>query len=99
MRKIFPEIRVLCRARGITFTEVDLRWGLIDEDVALGQVIRTCLEQVDRCRPYFIGITGDRYGFIPTHLDIYKDPAVLQLYPWVEEAVGGDVAIAIPRDA
>src|SRR6185295_17547400 len=45
IKKIFPEIRSLCRARGITFTEVDLRWGLTDEDVALGQVIRTWIEE------------------------------------------------------
>jgi tetratricopeptide (TPR) repeat protein len=93
IKKIFPEIRALCRERGVTFTEVDLRWGLTDEDVALGQVIRTCLEEVDKCRPYFIGITGDRYGFIPTHLDIYKDPAVLEQYPWVEEAVLEEMSI------
>lgn len=47
MKKIFPEIRALCRERGTRFTEVDLRWGLTDEDVALGQVIRTCLQEVD----------------------------------------------------
>ena len=28
VKKIFPEIRALCRERGITFTDVDLRWGL-----------------------------------------------------------------------
>ncbi len=86
VKKIFPEIRALCRERGIIFTEVDLRWGLTDEDVALGQVIRTCLEEVDKCRPYFIGITGDRYGFVPTYLDIHKDPALLDLHPWIEDA-------------
>jgi len=86
VKKIFPEIRSLCRERGITFTEVDLRWGLTDEDVALGQVIRTCLDEVDQCRPYFIGITGDRYGFVPTYLDIQKDPALLRDFPWIEDA-------------
>jgi len=86
VKKIFPEIRSLCRARGITFTEVDLRWGLTDEQLALGQVIRTCLEEVDKCRPYFIGITGDRYGFVPSYLDVQKDPLLLELYPWIEDA-------------
>lgn len=32
VKKIFPEIRALCRLRGITFTEVDLRWGLTDDE-------------------------------------------------------------------
>lgn len=87
IKKIFPEIRALCRGRGVTFTEVDLRWGLTDEQLALGQVIRTCLEEVDRCRPYFIGITGDRYGFVPSYLDIQKDPSLLEQYPWIEDVV------------
>ena len=34
IKKIFPEIRSLCRERGITFTEVDLRWGLTEEERA-----------------------------------------------------------------
>ncbi len=86
VKKIFPEIRALCRSRGIIFTEIDLRWGLTDEDVALGQVIRACLEEIDRCRPYFIGITGDRYGYIPELHEYYKDPELLANYPWLEEA-------------
>lgn len=86
VKKIFPEIRALCRSRGITFTEVDLRWGLTDEDVVLGQVIGTCLAEIDRCRPYFLGITGERYGYVPELLEYYKDPELLRQYPWIEEA-------------
>jgi len=93
VKKIFPEIRALCRERGITFTEVDLRWGLTDEHVALGQVIRACLDEVDKCRPYFIGITGDRYGYIPTYTDIQKDPTLLQQHPWIEDAVLDEMSI------
>ncbi len=86
VKKIFPEIRALCRERGITFTEVDLRWGLTEEDAALGRIIRTCLEEIDRCRPYFIGITGDLYGYVPDLVEYYKDEALLASYPWLEEA-------------
>src|SRR5438067_4514112 len=86
IKKIFPEIRSLCRQRGITFTEVDLRWGLTDEDQALGRIIRTCMEEIDRCRPYFIGITGERYGYVPELLEYYKDAELLARYPWLEEA-------------
>jgi len=86
VKKIFPEIRALCRERGITFTEVDLRWGLTDEQLALGQVIRTCLEEIDKCRPYFIGITGERYGYVPELAEYYKDADLLAKYQWLEDA-------------
>ncbi len=87
VKKIFPEIRSICRRRGVVFTEIDLRWGLTEEEGALGRVIRTCLEEVDRCRPYFIGIIGDRYGWVPEYYEVMMDPDLLARYPWVEEAV------------
>src|SRR5437870_13847319 len=65
IKKTFPEIRALCRERGVTFTEVDLRWGITDEVAEHAGVIATCLEEIDRCRPYFIGILGSRYGWSP----------------------------------
>ncbi len=85
MKKIFPEIRSLCRERGITFTEVDLRWGLTEEEASLGRIIRTCLEEVDKCRPYFIGMIGNRYGWVPEFHEILMDPDLLAKYPWIEE--------------
>src|SRR6476661_1885016 len=47
IKKIFPEIRALCRERGITFTEVDLRWGLTHNEGTYGRILRTCLEEID----------------------------------------------------
>lgn len=84
VKKVFPEIRALCRERGVTFTEIDLRWGLTDEQAALGTIIRTCLEEVDRCRPYFIGIIGERYGWVPEYHEILMDPDLLSRYPWID---------------
>ena len=85
VKKIFPEIRALCRVRGVTFTDVDLRWGLTEEEANLGRIIRTCLEEVDKCRPYFIGIIGNRYGWVPELHDILMDPDLLTKYPFVED--------------
>ncbi|MGE3802765.1 MAG: DUF4062 domain-containing protein, partial [Candidatus Kapaibacterium sp.] len=56
VKKIFPEIRALCRERGITFTEIDLRWGITAEEAEKGEVARICLQEIDKCRPYFIGL-------------------------------------------
>lgn len=70
VKKIFPEIRALCRERGVTFTEVDLRWGITEEEAEREGIIRICLDEIDRCRPYFIGILGERYGWTPPAADI-----------------------------
>lgn len=86
LKKVFPQLRHICRQRGIDFVEIDLRWGLTEQDSALGTVIRTCLEEVDRCRPFFLGILGSRYGWSPSFVDIQKDPELLTRYPWIEEA-------------
>ncbi len=85
IRKVFPEIRTLCRQRGVTFTEIDLRWGLTEEEAVLGRVIRTCLEEIDRCRPHFIGMVGDRYGWVPEYHEIAMDPELGLRYPWIEQ--------------
>jgi nephrocystin-3 len=84
IKKVFPEIRSICRLRGVTFTEVDLRWGLTEEQQRLGRIIRTCLEEIDRCRPYFIGIIGRRYGWMPEYHEVIMDPEIQERYPWID---------------
>ena len=56
----FPEFRRRCRERRIEFLDVDLRWGITEEQ--RGEVLPICLHEIDLCRPYFIGVLGDRYG-------------------------------------
>src|SRR6187402_391338 len=87
VKKVFPEIRQLCRKHGVEFTEIDLRWGLTEEEAAHGKIIRTCLEEIDRCRPYFIGIIANRYGWSPQFHDIQKDSELINHYPWIEDAI------------
>ena len=69
VKKIFPEVRSLCRERGVTFTDIDLRWGITEEEAERDGIIRICLDEIDRCRPYFIGILGERYGWTPPPSD------------------------------
>ena len=42
-----------------------------------------CLEEIHRCRPYFIGILGERYGWVPR--EISDD--LIQTEPWLREHV------------
>jgi len=65
---IFPQLRKLCESRGVTWCEVDLRWGITDEQKAEGKVLPICLEEIKRCRPFFIGLLGERYGWVPQEI-------------------------------
>jgi hypothetical protein len=41
---------------------VHLRWGVPDEAKPEGKVLPLCLAEIERCRPYFIGLLGEHYG-------------------------------------
>ena len=62
VKQVFPQLRRLCESRGVTWGEVDLRWGVSDEAKAEGKVLPLCLAEIEHCRPYFIGLLGERYG-------------------------------------
>jgi hypothetical protein len=65
VKRVFPQLRKICEDRGVTWGEVDLRWGVTEEEKAEGKVLPICLEEIRRCRPYFIGLLGERYAWIP----------------------------------
>ena len=83
VKYVFPEIRQICRERLVEFTEVDLRWGITEEESKGGEVIRVCLEEIDRCRPYFLGFMGERYGWCPSMNDISRPDALIEKFPTV----------------
>jgi Domain of unknown function (DUF4062) len=58
IKRIFPQLRRLCEERGVSWGEVDLRWGITDEEAAEGRVLPICLAGIDYCRPFFIGLLG-----------------------------------------
>ncbi|HAF61903.1 MAG TPA: hypothetical protein DCK95_06210 [Anaerolineaceae bacterium] len=78
---IFPQLRKQCEQRGVSWSEVDLRWGITSEQSAEGQVLPICLEEIQRCKPYFIGLLGERYGWVPDTLD----PQLIEREPWLKE--------------
>lgn len=84
----FPLLRTYCNRKGVHFSEIDLRWGLTEEDSKNGRVLRLCLEQIEDCKPFFIGILGSRYGWIPTLSDLQKDRQLKDNYPEVFTSVG-----------
>ena len=73
VRAVFPELRERCAKRHLHLVDVDLRWGVPEEDAQRGKALEVCLREVEDCRPYFVGLLGERYGWIPPRYDIPDD--------------------------
>ena len=70
IRRTFPRLREMASQRDVTLTEVDLRWGITKEESESGKVMEICLREVKNSIPFFIGIIGNRYGWIPAEKDV-----------------------------
>ncbi len=65
IRFVFPELKEKCRKYRVNLIEMDLRWGVTEQDAQDGKALDICLDEIDSCRPYFLGLLGHRYGWIP----------------------------------
>ena len=81
VKHIFPRLRERCEERGVIWGDVDLRWGISDEEKAEGNVLPICMTEIEHCRPHFICILGERYGWVPTNLS--EDLIARQ--PWMAD--------------
>jgi hypothetical protein len=77
-----PALKRRLRARGVELLVVDLRWGVTEPDVT----IETCLSEVERCRPWFIGILGQRYGTVLGAHEV--TPALQVAFPVMRDGAG-----------
>jgi Domain of unknown function (DUF4062) len=67
---VFPELEERLRTRRQHLEWVDLRLGVAtageaDLQARELQVLKVCLAEVRRCRPFLIVLLGDRYGWVP----------------------------------
>ena len=85
MAQVWPALRKLCRERAVEFVEVDLRWGVTEEQAQRQETLRHCLAEIKRCRPYFLGLLGERYGWTPGPEAF--TPALLAEEDWLQTAV------------
>lgn len=70
MKRTFPKLRKLAAERDVTLTELDLRWGITEEESKSGKVVEICLREIENSIPFFIGIIGNRYGWVPDRSDL-----------------------------
>lgn len=68
--RVFPALEERLRERYHHLDIVDLRWG-VDSTTARQEaerermVLTVCLGEIERSRPFLVGLLGDRYGWIP----------------------------------
>lgn len=87
VKRVFPALRARLRDRFVELVDVDLRWGITAEEAERGEVLPICLAEIDRARPYFIGMLGERYGWIPPPDGYAAD--LLERQPWLKKHQGG----------
>ena len=85
--QLFPRLREAFRAKGLELVEVDLRWGITKEQSEKGETIKICLEELDDTWPFFVGMIGERYGWMPTIEDFDKIKDTLEAQEFVLEKI------------
>ena len=87
VRRVFPALRARLKDRFVDLVDVDLRWGITAEQAERGEVLPICLAEIDRARPYFVGMLGERYGWIPPEDGYALD--LLERHEWLHDHRGG----------
>lgn len=80
MKKVFPRLESLAEERGVSIVPLDLRWGITKEESENGKVVEICLNEINNCRPFFIGIVGHRYGWCPGKRELFKNSNLKDRY-------------------
>lgn len=84
VKVVFPALRERLGKYRVYLIDIDLRWGVTKEQADNDQVLDLCLDLIDDCRPFFIGILGERYGWVPKKFL----PEAIGKYGWVQHATG-----------
>lgn len=82
VHSVFPRLRQEFTPQMIDINEVDLRWGIPEEDAESSKILEICIGEVLHCMPFFVGIVGQEYGSIAS-----KD-AIGSLPPAYRKAIG-----------
>lgn len=86
VKRVFPQLADWCEARRLRMVDVDLRWGVTEQDATRNaNVVQVCLGRIDECRPFFLCLLGQRYGWVPRAADVSAE--TLARFPGLEAAV------------
>jgi hypothetical protein len=81
----FPLLNIMLRKFRMCAVPVDLRSGVTRPQTYNRDCLKTAVDEIDRCRPFFLCFLGMRYGFVP--FDMYETlnlPDSSQ-YAWIKQ--------------
>uniref|UniRef100_A0A8C2CVQ4 TROVE domain-containing protein n=1 Tax=Cyprinus carpio TaxID=7962 RepID=A0A8C2CVQ4_CYPCA len=82
VRSVFPELRRRAAPHYLYLQEVELRWGVTEEES--NRAVELCLSEVCRSQ-LLLGILGERYGLVPARPTLPELPQ----YSWLKSATDG----------
>lgn len=89
-QEVFPALRRRLKEYGEDVQELDLRWGVdtsrMSEEDSGKHVIESCIDAIDRCKPYMVVLVGERYGWIPDRALIEQSHDA-RLEMWCQEEI------------
>jgi len=67
---VFRALQEKMDKKRVRLEPIDYRWGIlttgeIEKEKKELMILKVCLQDIDRSDPFFIGIIGDRYGWVP----------------------------------
>ncbi|REK32855.1 MAG: DUF4062 domain-containing protein [Planctomycetota bacterium] len=86
VKRVFPALRERLEKHRVHLIDIDLRWGITEQQASNDQVLDLCLDQIDECRPFFLGLLGERYGWVPEEL-----PGEASRHGWTQSHTGKSV--------
>src|SRR5947207_3236059 len=87
IKVVFPALREELEKHRVHLVDIDLRWGVTREQADNEEALDVCLEQIDACRPFFLGILGERYGYVSSRLP----ERVASKYGWIRQHTGKSI--------
>lgn len=86
VKVVFPALRERLEPHRVHLVDIDLRWGITEQQAENDEVLDLCLDQIDECRPFFVGLLGERYGWVPETL-----PDTQSKHGWTQLHTGKSV--------
>ena len=80
VKHIFPNCAAFAKA-AVLLGRWTFAGGVTDEAKAEGKVLPLCLAEIEHCRPYFIGLLGERYGWVPEEVP----ETLFETQPWLRQ--------------